>query len=560
MDIRKVTPMFSVAPQIEASELEAIQQMGFKSIVCNRPDGEGADQPVFDEIRVEAERLGMSCDYLPVTSGKITDENAEQFGELMESLAHPTLAYCRTGTRCITLWALSNAGNYKPEEILTRAKDAGYDLNGVIKRILNGGKTPSDQVDFSHEVVIIGAGAAGIAVASSLQSRAPNLDIAIVDPASVHYYQPGWTLVGAGVFKPDQTVKTVSSLIPKGVNWIKSAVAAFLPEENKLLLDGCRTVQYEHLVVCPGIKLDWDKIEGLTETLGKNGVTSNYRFDLAPYTWELVQKMRKGKVIFTQPPMPIKCAGAPQKAMYLSCDYWNKEGVLSDIEVDFCNTGAVLFGVKDYVPALMEYVEKYGTKLNFGHQLVSINGNEKTAVFKVMDGDKETFVTKEFDMIHVVPPQSPPDFVRASPLVDEAGWIDVDQSTLRHKKYPNIYSAGDAMNAPNAKTAAAARMQAPVVAQNLLHDRGLMKDRAIYNGYGSCPLTVERGKIILAEFGYGGKLLPSLPTWLIDGTRPSRLAWYMKEKILPPIYFLAMLKGREWMAKPDKEIVEETPK
>jgi sulfide:quinone oxidoreductase len=336
------------------------------------------------------------------------------------------------------------------------------------------------------------------------------------------------------------------------VTWIKAAVAAFMPEQNILLLDGCRHVKYQQLVVCPGIKLDWDKIEGLSETLGRNGVTSNYRFDLAPYTWELVQSFKGGKALFTQPPMPIKCAGAPQKAMYLSSDHWTKSGVLNNIEIDFYNAGAVLFGVKDYVPALMKYIEKYKINAHFTHELIAVDGDKKVARFKAVSGEKVEIIEKEFDMLHVVPPQSPPDFIKVSPLADDAGWIDVDQSTLRHKKFSNIYSLGDATNAPNAKTAAAARMQAPVVAANLLHDRGMNIDRAIYNGYGSCPLTVERGKIVLAEFGYGGKILSSFPSWLINGTKPSRLAWYLKEKLLPPLYWKGMLKGKEWLAKPKK--------
>ena len=302
------------------------------------------------------------------------------------------------------------------------------------------------------------------------------------------------------------------------------------------------------------IKLDWSKIEGLSETLGRNGVTSNYRFDLAPYTWELVKSLKGGNAVFTQPPMPIKCAGAPQKAMYLSCDYWNQNALLKQIDVDFYNAGAVLFGVTDYVPALMKYVEKYNINLDFSHQLIAVDGENKIAKFKTVNNDKIDIIEKEFDMLHVVPPQSPPNFIQVSPLADDAGWVDVDQFTLRHKKFENIYSLGDVMNAPNAKTAAAVRMQAPVVASNLLSDRGTNIDEAIYNGYGSCPLTVERGKIVLAEFGYGGKVLNSFPSWLIDGTKPSRLAWYLKEKILPPLYWKAMLRGKEWLTKPEKNL------
>jgi sulfide:quinone oxidoreductase len=254
--------------------------------------------------------------------------------------------------------------------------------------------------------------------------------------------------------------------------------------------------------------------------------------------------------------MPIKCAGAPQKAMYLSCDAWRERGVLKNARVEFLNAGPVLFGVADYVPPLMEYVRKYGIELSFGHNLVKIDGPAKRAWFKTTDANGASkIVERRFDMIHVVPPQTAPDFIRASSLAADSGWVSVDQSTLRHTKYNNIYSLGDVMSAPNAKTAAAARKQAPVVAENLLADMGkpTARGRAIYDGYGSCPLTVERGKIVLAEFGYGGKRLPSFPSWFIDDLKPSRLAWLLKEKMLPPIYWKAMLKGYEPLAKPRRE-------
>lgn len=424
-------------------------------------------------------------------------------------------------------------------------------MSGVARRIANGGKTPTDIADATHDIVVIGGGAAGIAAASSLLARASDLDIAIIDPADIHYYQPGWTMVGGGIFNPEQTAKTMGSLIPSGVKWIKAAVSAFEPDNNVVILDGCRVVKYNRLIVAPGLKLNWNGIEGLGETLGRNGVTSNYRYDLAPYTWELVQNLKSGRAIFTQPPMPIKCAGAPQKALYLSGDHWFRIGALKNIDIEFYNSGGVLFGVKEYVPALMEYIERYDATLNFMQTLTKVNGPNKTAWFNKVDADGNVEVVEtKFDMLHVVPPQVAPDFVRVSPLADSAGWVDVDQETLRHKTYKNIWSLGDVMNAPNAKTAAAARMQAPIVANNILHDMGKAAGLAKYNGYGSCPLTVERGKIVLAEFGYGGKLLPSFPSWLINGQKPSRVAWFLKEKILPPIYWKAMLKGKEWMAKP----------
>lgn len=552
MDLKFLTSGLSVSPQITTADMPAISAAGFKAIVCNRPDGEGADQTGFEEIRTAAEQAGLEAHYLPTEPGKVSDEQGLAFRQLLKSLPQPVLAYCRTGTRSATMWALANASAMPLPQIIETANRAGYDLKAFARRILNGGKTPLDVADAKHQVVIVGGGAAGIAVASSLLARRPDLDIAIIEPADSHYYQPGWTMVGAGIFEAGFTVRTMASVLPRGVHWIKAPVAAFEPERNVIVLDGCRVVSYEQLIVCPGLELNWAGIEGLPETLGRHGVTSNYRYDLAPYTWQLVQDLRAGKAVFTQPPMPIKCAGAPQKAMYLSADHWRRAGVLKNIDIRFCNAGAVLFAVADYVPALMEYVDAYGIGLNFGHNLVAVDGAAKRATFRftAADGQAQT-VVQEFDMLHVVPPQVVPDFVRVSALADAAGWIDVEPTTLRHKVHANVFALGDVTNTSNAKTAAAVRKQAPVVAHNLLVSRGDLRGDVHYDGYGSCPLTVERGKIVLAEFTYGGKLAPSFPRWLIDGTRPSVLAWYLKERILPPLYWHAMLKGREWLAKPE---------
>jgi sulfide:quinone oxidoreductase len=397
-----------------------------------------------------------------------------------------------------------------------------------------------------HKVVVIGGGAAGIATAASMLKRRPGLDIAIVEPSDTHAYQPGWTMVGGGVFDVASTTRPMGSVMPKGVRWVREAAASFQPDVNQVTLADGSTLTYEVLIVAPGIRLAWEKIVGLEATLGKHGVTSNYRKDLAPYTWELVQKIKAGRAIFTQPPMPIKCAGAPQKSMYLACDHWLRAGVLGDIEVEFRNAGPVLFGVADYVPALMEYVGKYGIDLELGNNLVAVDGPAQVAVFQTAEGE----VSRSFDMIHVVPPQVAPQFLADSPLAAPSGFTDVDQHTLQHLRYPNIFGLGDGGSMPNAKTAAAARKQAPVVAVNALRQLDGKGPTAGYDGYGSCPLTVERGKIVLAEFAYGGKLVPSFPTWLIDGTKANRLSWMLKADLLPWLYWNGMLKGREWFAGP----------
>lgn len=410
-----------------------------------------------------------------------------------------------------------------------------------------------------HSIIVIGGGSAGIATAASLIKRNSNLDVVIIEPSDVHYYQPGWTLVGGGVFNASDTRRKTSDIIPSGASWIQDSVSTFDPDNNRITLASGESLTYNYLVVAAGLQLDFDKIEGLVETLGQNGVTSNYRFDLAPYTWKLVQDLKSGTAIFTQPPMPIKCAGAPQKAMYLSANHWERIGVLKDIDVKFCNTGGVIFGVSAFVPALMEYVKRYQLELNFGETLVKVDGPKNTAWFeKTDDTGHKTQVERKFDMLHVCPPQSAPDFIKTSPLANETGWVDVDQYTLQHVRYKNIYGLGDAGSTPNAKTMAAARIQAPIVAANLTAQMQNEASRAHYSGYGACPLTVERGKIVLAEFGYGGALQPSFPPALLPGTKATRRAWILKKDLLPGIYWNDMLKGKETLAKPTLENAKTT--
>jgi sulfide:quinone oxidoreductase len=400
-------------------------------------------------------------------------------------------------------------------------------------------------MDIAKQILIVGGGAGGIATATSLLKRDRSLDITIIEPSDDHYYQPGWTMVGAGIFSKEDTRRDTLSVWPSGVTRIKGEVEKFEPAKNLVKLSDGSSIKYETLVVACGLKLDWDSIEGLNEALGKNGVTSNYRYDLAPYTWKLVQEMKGKEAIFTQPAMPIKCAGAPQKAMYLSCDHWLRNNKLSDMNVSFCNAGPVLFGCAPYVPPLMEYVKKYGINLDFSHNLVKIDGENKIAWFKVSSENADPqVVERKFDMIHVCPPQCAPDFIKSSPISNEAGWVDVNQETLQHTKFPNIFGIGDVTSTPNAKTAAAVRKQAPIVASNILLVLKGNNPTPQYDGYGSCPLTVEKGKIILAEFGYGGKVMPTFP-W--DSTKPRRMAWFLKKSILPTVYWSVMLKGREWL-------------
>ncbi|MDG1997457.1 MAG: FAD/NAD(P)-binding oxidoreductase [Emcibacteraceae bacterium] len=406
----------------------------------------------------------------------------------------------------------------------------------------------------SYDIVIVGGGSAGIATATSLLKRQYWLNIAIIEPKDEHFYQPGWTMVGAGVFTLDETIRPEASVMPDDVTWIKDKVATFDPDNNNVTLASGETVAYNHLVVAPGLKLNFDAIEGLAETIGKNGVTSNYVRQSAEYTWECVQNFKGGKAIFTQPPLPFKCAGAPQKAMYLSCNEWEKKDLLKDSDVEFCNAGPALFGVAEYIPPLMEYVERYGVNLSFGKNLIKVDGEKKVATFNVTDKDGNvTKVEESFDMLHICPPQCSLDFVANSPLAAETGFLAVDINSLQSTKYPNVFGAGDIVATLNAKTAAAARKQSVVVAENLLAYKDGKELISVYDGYGSCPLTVTKDRIILAEFGYGGKIMPTFPKWINNTLKATKLAWVLKADVLPWVYWNCMLKGREWFAGSTKK-------
>ncbi|AIB42693.1 MULTISPECIES: FAD/NAD(P)-binding oxidoreductase [Pseudomonas] len=402
----------------------------------------------------------------------------------------------------------------------------------------------------SGDIVVIGGGSAGIGLLASLLKRDPQLNITLIEPNDYHCYQPAWTLVGGGAYDLQKTRRPLADVLPNGVSWVQAAVSEVLPDENTLVLDSGQRVTWKNLIVCPGLRLAWEKIEGLQDTLGQHGVTSNYSYEHAAYTWQLVQQLKGGKALFTQPAMPIKCAGAPQKALYLSCDHWLKQGDLKHIDVEFNLAGAALFGVPTFVPPLMKYVEKYNARLAFNSNLVKVDGPARKAWFEVKDAEgNATVEEKTFDMLHVVPPQLSPDFIRQSPLADAAGWCEVNPHSLQHLRYPHIFGLGDVCGTTNAKTAAAVRKQIVVVAENLLALRKQAPLPLKYDGYGSCPLTVEKGKVVLAEFGYGGKLLPTFP---LDPTQARRSMWFLKATLLPWFYWNGMLKGREWLTRLSK--------
>ena len=405
-----------------------------------------------------------------------------------------------------------------------------------------------------HVVVIVGGGAAGLTVAALLKAAQTDLDIAVIEPSDHHYYQPAWTLVGGGAYAIEKTRHDTARHMPAGVKWIRERAAGFDPEHNRVELASGARVEYRYLVVAAGLQLDWGRIDGLEATLGKNGVTSNYRYDLAPYTWECIRNLRGGQALFTQPAMPIKCAGAPQKILYLAADHCRRNGI--DAGMHFFTPGPAMFGIPFYSRALDKVVAHYGIQPHFGNSLVAVDGAARRATFEVTSGDSKQRVELAFDLLHVVPPQSAPDFIKASPLADTSGWVSVDKHSLRHTRFENVFGLGDCTTTPNSKTAAAVRAQAPVAVANLLqllHGKGETKS---YDGYASCPLTTSKGKIMLAEFLYDGVVAPSFP---LDPRIPRRMYWWLKKYYLPFLYWrmLGGNLGLDWHAR--REFPEAVP-
>lgn len=395
------------------------------------------------------------------------------------------------------------------------------------------------------QILIVGGGNAGISLAAQLFRKDSKLDIAILDPAEKHYYQPAWTLVGGGVFDIKDTERTEAEVMPKQATWIKEAAAQFEPEQNTVITKEGNKYSYDFLVVCPGIQLDWKKIKGLEGNLGKNGITSNYLFDMAPYTYQCLQNTKKGNAIFTSPNTPVKCGGAPQKIMYLASDYWRKHGLLKDVNVHFYSGGSTIFGVKKYKDTLDKVVARYGIQTHFFHNLVEVKADSKEAVFDIYkDGKVVDQATVPFEMIHITPPQSAPDFIKNSPLAipdNPYGWVDVDKYTLQHNRYSNIYSLGDVSSTPNAKTGAAVRKQAPVlVAQLMSQIRNGKPAEAKYTGYGSCPLVTGYGKLVLAEFDYENNPMETFP---IDQSKERWSMYQLKRHVLPWLYWNKILRG-----------------
>ncbi|KAI4870343.1 FAD/NAD(P)-binding domain-containing protein [Hypoxylon rubiginosum] len=399
-----------------------------------------------------------------------------------------------------------------------------------------------------HRVVIVGGGTAGVTVAAQLQRNAQfeTKDIAILDPAQTHHYQPGWTLVGSGLRSLEDMHRPMSDVIPEGVKHYPLRVSTFDPENNAIQTSDGVDVSYDYLVVAPGLETNFAGVSGLEQALQDptSQVSSIYSEKTVEQVWKNVQGFKKGPAIFTQPAGIIKCAGAPQKIMWMALSQWKRDGVRDNIDISFATGAPVMFAVPKYSQALEDLRKERNVDGLFQHNLVKVDPKKKVATFKKLaDGANGALVEKEFGFLHVVPPQKPWDWIAKSPIADAAGWVDVDKSTTQHTKYKNIFSLGDASSLPNSKTAAAITSQTPVLIDNLLAVMKGTEPKAVYDGYASCPLLTGHNELMLCEFKYGGVPKETFANILGGQESPSRLFYYLKKDFFPFVYWNSFVSG-----------------
>lgn len=405
------------------------------------------------------------------------------------------------------------------------------------------------------KIIIVGGGTGGI-YTSSMLAKQGYTNITLIEPKIIHYYQPLWTLVGAGIKQNNQSQRPMSSVVHSKVNLMTKSASKIVPEHNEIILDDGSKESYDYLIVSTGLQHNWNAIPGLSESIGKpeSGVVSIYEYNYCAETWKAIQNFKGGKAIFTMPKTPIKCAGAPQKIMWLFEEYLRTgspdRNLRVNSSIEFWVPGGSMFGIKRYADMLLKIKEERNVLAEFCQELVKIDGLKKIATFKSVTDGKLKEV--KYDLLHVVPPMSAPEFIKKSSLADASGYLDVDKHTLQSKKYKNVFGLGDCTNTPNSKTAAAIMSQGPVVIHNL---KQVMNNQALdgyYDGYGSCPLLIGRNRVILAEFGYDGKIMESFcnqsgkfPYCLIGahGYAQEYLFGWMKKELFPFVYWNMMPRG-----------------
>ncbi|MCB5273491.1 Sulfide dehydrogenase [flavocytochrome c] flavoprotein chain [Arthrobacter sp. SO5] len=393
-----------------------------------------------------------------------------------------------------------------------------------------------------YEVLIIGGGNAGVSLAARLH-RYGVKDVAVVEPGDQHFYQPLFSHIAGGRATASEAARPQRSVMPQGVEWIRDSAVDIDPAGKTVSLASGGQLGFGHLVVCPGLQLDWDKIPGLADAVHSPAGASHYEFSLAAKAWTLLSGLKAGTAVFTMPSGPIKCGGAAQKPMYLACDHWREQGVLRDIRVVMVQPYPTVFGVPGVDDELNRKIAEYGIELRLNSELVMVDAATQNALIR----NNATGIAEElhYDVLNAVPPQSAPDWLKATELPapgDSGGFVDVDPQTLRHVRFPNIWSLGDAAATTNSKSGGALRKQTKVLAKNLVAARDGKPLTEKYDGYSVCPFTVSGSTVVFAEFDAEYRPMPSVPkvpTW-----KESRASWVVDRDIFPRVYWNLILKGR----------------
>ncbi|HIU55389.1 MAG TPA: NAD(P)/FAD-dependent oxidoreductase [Candidatus Gallibacteroides avistercoris] len=410
--------------------------------------------------------------------------------------------------------------------------------------------------DAKGKIVIIGGGAAGLSMAARLTRWLDNPDITLIDPSDRQYYQPGFTLIAAGEYEPDEVWKEQKDCIPNGVKWIKDSVIAVDPIWSQVTTSQNEKISYDFLVLTPGLQINWNKVEGISlETLGQGNAHCIYDFEGAQKTWKAMLEFAKtgGRGIFTDTYTKLKCGGAPKKICLLTEHQSRKQNNRENLKLDYYTASHELYDVPYFTPRLEEIYHERNVSINLFCRVKGVDTAAKRVYFeKVEKQGDETIVTpftEDYDFLHFTPPMSAPDFVRDSGLGWTEGklaaesWVMVDKETLIHKAYPNIISLGDVAGVPTSKTSAAVRMQVPVAAKNLIALMEGKEPQEKYNGYAACPIVTDYGHVLLCEFDYDKNPCISFPFSLLDTSKEQWAAWILKKYILKPVYFYGMLNG-----------------
>ena len=406
-------------------------------------------------------------------------------------------------------------------------------------------------------IVIIGAGAAGTALVNHLVQRLDGAQITILDARAEHLYQPGLSLVAAGLKPAAYTLSKTTDWLPSGITLVTENAAAIDPLTKTVATTGGQSLSYDFLVVAPGLVLDHAAIEGFSlDLVGQNGVGALYAGpQYAAKTWQAASEFtEKGGVgLFTRPATEMKCAGAPIKHTFLIEDIASRGGAAGKYEMHYAAPQQALFSVPIVHEKLRMLFGARGIAAHYGHTLKSIDPGAKRATFVETRVDAATKVETRtdvempYDYLHVIPPQRAPDVIRQSGLSwadkwTDQGWVEVDMKSLRHLRYPEIFALGDVAGVPKGKTAASVKWMVPVVEDHLVAAIEGREGTAVYDGYTSCPMITRVGRAMLVEFDYHNNLVPSFPG-VIAPLEELWISWLMKEVALKATYN-AMLRGK----------------